>query len=103
MPALATSALRRVGVRRQALAPRSYAGAGTTAAILGGAGLVIGLLALPTFVIGPWMVKAFKPEWSYGRRLGASFAVSFIAGTLVSVARGLGGGSSSAGKEGADA
>jgi hypothetical protein len=57
-------------------------------------------MAVPTFVVGPWIVKAIKPEWSYGRRLGASFAVSFLAGTLVNIARGFGGGGSSGEKEG---
>jgi hypothetical protein len=63
-------------------------------AVVGAVGLVVGLVAVPIFVVGPWMVKAFKPEWSYGRRLGASFAVSFLAGTLVKISRGIGGGGS---------
>jgi len=99
MPTHATSALRRVGARRQMPAPRSYGGVGAAAGAIGGIGLVIGLLALPTFVVGPWIVKAFKPEWSYGRRLGASFAVTFLAGTLVRIAKGLGGGSDSNGEK----
>ena len=41
----------------------------------------------PGFVVGPWMVKAFKPEWSYGRRLAASFAFSTVVGALVRIAR----------------
>lgn len=126
------AALRRVGARRQSLAPRSY---GTELpsiiafgsmskeeqdalyatltpeerdimrrramfGLVGAMGLVVGLVTVPVFVVNPWIIKAFKPEWSYGRRLGASFAVSFIAGTLVSIARGLGGGSSGGEKEG---
>lgn len=57
------------------------------------AGLGLLLLAAPVqiFGINPWIVKAFKPEWSYGRRLAASFGVSFVAGTLISVAKGIGG------------
>lgn len=56
-------------------------------------GLGLLLLAAPVqiFAINPWIVKAFKPEWSYGRRLAASFGVSFVAGTLISVAKGIGG------------
>jgi hypothetical protein len=99
MPAHATRALRRVGARRQVLAPRSYGSAAGAAGAIGGIGLVIGLLALPTFVVGPWIIKSFKPEWSYGRRLGASFAVSFLAGTLVKIAKGLGGVSESSGEK----
>ena len=53
----------------------------------GGVGLVVGAIALPTFVIGPWIVKAVKPEWSYGRRLAASFAFSTVIGALVRIAR----------------
>lgn len=53
----------------------------------GGIGLTIGLIAVPTLVVGPWMVKAFKPEWSYGRRLAASFAFSTVVGALIRIAR----------------
>ena len=77
MPAHATHALRRVGSRRQALAPRSYAGAGTNVVLGVSAVALVALMAVPTFIVGPWIIKSFKPEWSYGRRLGASFAVSF--------------------------
>ena len=51
-------------------------------------GIVVGV---GVFAINPWIVKAFKPEWSYGRRLAASFGVTFVAGTLTGIARGLGG------------
>lgn len=63
------------------------------AAMVGIAGIaaVAALAGVGVFVINPWIVKAFKPEWSYGRRLAASFGVTFIAGTLTSIARGLGG------------
>jgi hypothetical protein len=53
----------------------------------GGVGLVVGLIAVPTLVVGPWIVKAVKPEWSYGRRLAASFAFSTLVGALVRIAR----------------
>jgi hypothetical protein len=53
----------------------------------GGVGLVVGAIAIPTFVVGPWIVKSVKPEWSYGRRLAASFAFSTVVGALVRIAR----------------
>lgn len=34
------------------------------------------LIALPTFILGPWAVKQFKPDWKYGKRLIASAAVT---------------------------
>jgi len=63
------------------------------AAVVGLAGIaaVAALAGVGVFVVNPWIVKAFKPEWSYGRRLAASFGVTFVAGTLTSIARGLGG------------
>lgn len=70
---------------------QQYDGVGTGIAVAGGVGLIFALALVPTFVVAPWIVKAIKPEWSYGRRLGASLAFGFVAGTLVSVARGLGG------------
>ena len=36
----------------------------------------IALVALFPFVVGPWAVKQFKPEWGYGKRLVTSFLVS---------------------------
>jgi len=58
---------------------------------LAGIAVVGTVLGVGVFAINPWIVKAFKPEWSYGRRLAASFGVTFVAGTLTSIARGLGG------------
>ena len=55
-------------------APPAYNGAAGALGIGLGVGAVVGLIMLPTFVVGPFIVKAFKPEWSYGRRLGASLA-----------------------------
>ena len=62
-------------------------GAMKAAAAVGGVGLVVGLIAVPTLVVGPWIVKSVKPEWSYGRRLAASFAFSTGVGALVRIAR----------------
>lgn len=58
---------------------------------LAGLGLLLVAAPVQIFAVNPWIVKAFKPEWSYGRRLAASFGVSFVAGTLISVAKGIGG------------
>lgn len=49
------------------------------ALMLGG----IALVALLPFIVGPWAVKQFKPEWSYGKRLVTSFMVS----TGIAIAR----------------
>lgn len=48
-----------------------------------GVPVVIGLLALPTFVINPWIVKQFKPEWGYGKRV----ATGMIGTALLGLAR----------------
>ena len=75
-------------VARHHRAPvQQYAGVGTGIAVGGAAVALVALVAAPTFLIGPWIVKAFKPEWSYGRRLGASLAFGIVSGTLVSLAR----------------
>lgn len=60
-------------------------------AILATAGAFVVLAGVQVFAVNPWIVKAFKPEWSYGRRLAASFGVTFLASTLVSAAKGVGG------------
>jgi hypothetical protein len=52
---------------------------------------VFTVVGVQVFGINPWIVKAFKPEWSYGRRLAASFGVTFAASTLISAAKGIGG------------
>lgn len=77
--------------RHHAAPVQQYAGVAGGIAVAGGVGLIFALAAVPIFVVAPFIVKAFKPEWSYGRRLGASLAFSAVTGTLVSVARGLGG------------
>lgn len=53
-----------------------------------GIALLAGILVVPTFVIVPWIVKGFAPEWSYGRRVAVGLGVSFIAGTLTTIATG---------------
>ena len=58
---------------------------------LGGMGVVgaLGLiLVLPTFVVGPWAVKQFQPEWSYGKRL----VTSVLVGSGIGIVRMLVGG-----------
>lgn len=75
-----------------AMTPEERAATKTKAALtLAGLGLLLVAAPVQIFGINPWIVKAFKPEWSYGRRLAASFGVSFVAGTLISVAKGIGG------------
>jgi hypothetical protein len=54
---------------------------------LGVMGTVLAIAAIPTFIVGPFMVKAFKPEWSYGRRLATSLAFSTVVGASVSLLR----------------
>jgi len=38
-----------------------------------------------TLAVGPWAVKQFKPDWSYGKRL----VTSFIAAAILRIGRGL--------------
>lgn len=47
-----------------------------------GVGAIAAIIAVPTFVVGPFVVKAFKPEWSYGRRLAASMAFGVGVGAI---------------------
>lgn len=59
---------------------------------LGGVVLLgVGLLAIGPFVVMPAIIKAFKPEWPYGRRVAAGFGVSLGIGALTGIARALGG------------
>ncbi|MEE8384431.1 MAG: hypothetical protein V3S01_00755, partial [Dehalococcoidia bacterium] len=52
------------------------------AAALGGA-TILALMLVPTFLIGPWAVKQFRPRWPYGKRL----VTSFLAGSAIAVTR----------------
>jgi len=70
-----------------AIRPSYGAGVGNTLAGAAGVGVLLGVLLLPTLVIGPFIVKAFAPEWSYGRRLGASLAFGVVTGTVVQLAK----------------
>lgn len=58
----------------------------------GAIALVGGLLLLGPFVVTPWIVKQFKPEWHYGKRVATGFVVSFGVGALTQIARAAGGG-----------
>lgn len=72
-------------------APPAYNGVAGALGIGLGVGAVVALLAVPTFVVGPFVMKAFKPEWPYKRRLAASMAVGIGVGAitqLVKAARG---------------
>jgi len=48
--------------------------------------LLIGM-TVATFVVQPFVIKAFAPEWSYGRRLGASIGLNMAFGVVRSVAK----------------
>lgn len=61
------------------------ADAGKAALGVAGLGLIAGIVLLPTLVVGPFIVKAFAPNWSYGRRLGASMAFGLVTSVLVNV------------------
>lgn len=85
-------------------APPAYDGAVQTLGVGLGVGAIVAIIALPTFVVGPFIVKAFKPEWSYGRRLAASMAVGLGIGAvrgIVEAARGTPAVASSTAKAGA--
>ena len=53
---------------------------------------VAGLILVGPFVITPWIVKQFKPEWPYGKRVATGFVVSFGIGALTTIARVASGG-----------
>jgi hypothetical protein len=62
-----------------------YGVIGITTAVVGGS-LAAGALATivvlwlaPTFLIVPAVVKAFKPDWSYKRRVAAGIGVTAVA------------------------
>lgn len=63
------------------------AGALTSAGMGLGVAALFGLLLVPSFVVGPFIVKAFAPEWSYGRRLGASMGFGILAGLALQLVR----------------
>lgn len=64
-------------------APSALQAAGGVATI----GLLIGVLALPTFVITPWIIKQFKPEWTYGKRLATTFVIGFGLTAITTIVR----------------
>ena len=41
-----------------------------------GLGVILAVGALNTFVVAPLIIKAFKPDFSYGRRVGISLGIS---------------------------
>jgi len=53
-----------------------------------GIALLAGLLVVPTFVITPWIVKGFAPEWSYGRRVAVGVGVTTVLGIASRAATG---------------
>jgi hypothetical protein len=70
--------------------PRSapaYSGAAQVAGTAAGVAAIAGIALLPTFVVGPLIVKVFAPDWGYGRRLGATLAFGVLTGTAVTLIR----------------
>lgn len=53
-----------------------------------GIALLAGILVVPTFVIVPWIVKGFAPEWSYGRRVAVGLGVTTVLGIVSRAATG---------------
>jgi len=62
--------------------PKSNQGLRTAGIALGGTA-ILALILLPTFFVGPWAVKQFKPEWGYGKRL----VTSMLVGTGIGLVR----------------
>lgn len=80
--------------------PRHVARENSPLALLG-----IGLFAIPlavgvgwTFGVVPWAIKQFKPEWSYGKRVGAGIIGSMAVSAVVSVAAAAAGAGAAAAK-----
>jgi len=71
----------------------SYSGPLVIASVTGVSALALlaGIAALPTFVITPLILKAFVPEWSYGRRLIGGIGVTMAAGFTYKIAKAVGG------------
>ena len=53
---------------------------------------IIGLLLVMPLAVVPWVVKQFKPEWSYGKRVATGFVVSFGLGAVTKIAKAASGG-----------
>lgn len=62
----------------------SALGIGLTA---GGLALLGGILLFPTFVVTPWIIKQFKPEWPYTKRLATGFVVNMGISTALALTR----------------
>lgn len=48
---------------------------------------VLGLFLVMPLAVVPWVVKQFKPEWSYGKRVATGFVVSFGIGAVTKIAK----------------
>jgi hypothetical protein len=48
---------------------------------------VLGLFLVMPLAVVPWVVKQFKPEWSYGKRVATGFVVSFGLGAVTKIAK----------------
>lgn len=65
---------------------RPYGGAGEFMTGAASAGIVALAIIGPTLFLGPFLVKAFKPEWPYKRRLAASLAFGVAVSAIRSIA-----------------
>ena len=48
---------------------------------------IVGLLLVIPLGVAPWVIKQFKPEWSYGKRVATGFVVSFGIGAVKQIAK----------------
>ena len=74
-------------VRHFGQPPASYGNPVAVAGLGLGVAAFVAIAAVPTFIINPWIVKAFAPDWSYGRRLGASFGFMLGVSALTGLVR----------------
>lgn len=63
-----------------------YAGRPSHAVAVGG--MMLALFAIGPLVIMPFIIKGFKPKWSYGRRVAVGMGVSMAIGAATQIARG---------------
>ena len=70
--------------------PRGDSSSAALGSVLGLSVLAGGII-IGDFIVFPLILKAFVPDWSYGRRVAASLGFSIVVGALTSVARAVGG------------
>lgn len=55
----------------------AYGSVGKGLAVGAGVAGLAGLVLLPGLLIYPWIIKQFKPEWGYGKRVAAGLAIGY--------------------------